>query len=317
MRAGILGAGAIAFDQGSGGLPMTHAKSYAAMADRVSLVAFAELDGGQRDSVSDAHPNLAVYESMEAMLEGDDLDIVSLCTPDALHEENLMAILDYPVKGIWCEKPLALTEAGAQRVAARAAEKGVVIQVNYFRRFIPELLTLRQALLNGEYGALLSARGIYPETYRHNGCHLFDLIHFFLGELNPVLATVGEKLNEDHDGCVTVVGAVGGREVVCQGVPRRPYNIFELEMLFEWGRIKVAENGRRIERYASGPDNAFPHLRLLDPEPEVVSCSWSGSFDHSLENLIDGIERGVAPISGVGPSIVCGRVLDSIAGMVV
>lgn len=317
MRAGIIGAGAIAFDAGKLGLPMTHAKSYANLVDDVSLVAFVEPDSHQRDLVLAQFPDLVPYISLDAMLSGERLDVVSICSPDTMHEAALLSLVESSVKGVWCEKPLALTAQGAKAVARKARVRGVSIQVNYWRRFIPEIQSLANAVRKGNFGSFLKGSGIYSETYMHNGCHLFDVIELFLGQFRPKIVKGGEALNAQGDGAVLVVGEAGGADVVCAGIPRKPYNIFELDMFFEEARIRLAENGRRVEISRHDQDAAFSHLRLLAPEPEVTVCDWRHSFDHALADLLECIRSGADTKSGPGPSVVCAGTLDRVAELLV
>lgn len=316
MKAGIIGAGAIAFDAGQLGLPMTHAKSYAALDSAIELVAFVEPDPTQREVVIALHPELHHYTSIQSMLEGETLDVVSLCTPDSMHETMLLEILDSPVKGIWCEKPMGLTAAGVAAIAEKAQSRGVCIQVNYWRRFVPEIRKVADDVRQGRFGRLLRMSGIYPETYIHNGCHLFDLIEMFAGPYTPLRLSGVDRIDSSSDGCLTVIGEAGGAEVVCVGIPRTPYNIFELDMFYEEGRIRIAENGRRIEISGHAQDNEFSHLRLLNPEPSVVTCDWQRSFDYGLDDLLESIRGHRPPLCGFKSSIACARTLDEVASLI-
>src|SRR5919201_989519 len=55
---------------------------------------------------------------------------------------------------ILCEKPLGLSPEDAAQAAAAAAEVGVLLQVGFWRRFVPELVKLRERLAAGELGPL-------------------------------------------------------------------------------------------------------------------------------------------------------------------
>lgn len=307
MRIGIIGAGAIAFDTGGLGLPMTHVRSCETLRDRVSLVAFAEPDDEQRARVASLYPHLVAYPSASAMIEEQELDIVSLCTPDSSHEAMLLDLLDRPIKGIWCEKPLAMSVEGGLRIVEKARSAGIAVQVNYWRRFIPEVQALAAAVRQGEYGPLLRVSGIYADTWIHNGCHLYDLMELIVGEFVPKRVWDGTNGAD----CVTIVGQCGDAEAVCVGIPRQPYNVFELDMFFANGRVRIAENGRRIEFQPHGRDDAFPHLCLLRAEPETTICRWRESFDNALADLAECIQEGREPLSGPVRSLACARTLET------
>ena len=55
-----------------------------------------------------------------------------------------------------CEKPCGLDTAQAQVCAAAADRQAVLLQVAYWRRFVPELAALRQQIRAGELGRILA-----------------------------------------------------------------------------------------------------------------------------------------------------------------
>src|SRR5262249_20520561 len=55
-----------------------------------------------------------------------------------------------------CEKPCGLTVAEATECASIAEAAGLVLQVAYWRRFVPELVDLRAQIQGGELGEILA-----------------------------------------------------------------------------------------------------------------------------------------------------------------
>jgi myo-inositol 2-dehydrogenase/D-chiro-inositol 1-dehydrogenase len=55
---------------------------------------------------------------------------------------------------VFCEKPCGLSADQAGRAAAAAAAAGLPLQVGYYRRFLPELMALRQRIAAGRLGQL-------------------------------------------------------------------------------------------------------------------------------------------------------------------
>ena len=55
---------------------------------------------------------------------------------------------------VFCEKPCGLSADQAGRAAAAAAAAGLPLQVGYYRRFLPELVALRQRIAAGRLGEL-------------------------------------------------------------------------------------------------------------------------------------------------------------------
>ena len=74
---GIVGAGRI-FEQ--------HASAYKALGARARLVAIADIDETQVRRATSRYFIPYAYQDHRALLERDDVDVVTVCTPPALHE---------------------------------------------------------------------------------------------------------------------------------------------------------------------------------------------------------------------------------------
>src|SRR5205823_3197017 len=55
---------------------------------------------------------------------------------------------------VLCEKPLGVRAADAEAAARAAEDAGIVLQVGYWRRFVPELRSLRERIAAGELGEI-------------------------------------------------------------------------------------------------------------------------------------------------------------------
>ena len=289
LRAAIVGAGAIATGIGEKQYPMTHVKSYYALSDQIELFAFVEPYKERRRIAKSVFQDFKFYENIDDLLNSEKIDILSICTPDEFHEEVLNKAFDANIRGIWCEKPMALDFNEARKIADKARMSGTVIQVNFFRRFIPEIRKIKEDLIDRVFGDIKLINGFYADTYIHNGSHLIDLIQFFCDELKNIYAHLKESYL--NDGSIFIYSKVS-EDVPCilQPFTRNLYNIFELDIFCEKARIRICENGRRIEVYHVKQDNHFTHLKILNPEHETILCNWQDSFTSALSNLIDVVE---------------------------
>src|SRR6266536_561053 len=77
------------------------------------------------------------YESFEAMLDDERVDVVHVTTPNHLHYPQAKAALTAG-KHVVCEKPLALDAAQARELLRLAEESGVVHCTNFNIRFYPQ-----------------------------------------------------------------------------------------------------------------------------------------------------------------------------------
>jgi predicted dehydrogenase len=146
------------------------------------------------------------YRDYREVLARDDVDAVTIATPNSLHEPIAVAALAAG-KHVMCEKPLALSLDGARRMAAAAHEAGRVTAVNHRYRWVPAARYLKELLDNGEAGEIrqiflnyfngLVADPSTPLQWRQTraegggvladiGSHLIDLSLWWLGPIARV-----------------------------------------------------------------------------------------------------------------------------------
>ncbi len=94
-------------------------------------------------------PNL--YGSWEDLVSRDDLDIVSVCTPNHLHAPIAIAALESG-KHVLCEKPLARTGVEAETISAAARKAGRVLRVAFNHRERGDVRVLKHYIENGDLG---------------------------------------------------------------------------------------------------------------------------------------------------------------------
>ncbi|MEZ4624346.1 MAG: Gfo/Idh/MocA family oxidoreductase [Thermomicrobiales bacterium] len=58
------------------------------------------------------------------MLANEEIDLLSIVTPDHLHADSFVAACEAGVKGIYCEKPISTTLEDADRMIAAAEASG-------------------------------------------------------------------------------------------------------------------------------------------------------------------------------------------------
>ncbi|MBI2218522.1 MAG: Gfo/Idh/MocA family oxidoreductase [Candidatus Rokubacteria bacterium] len=128
----------------------------------------------------------------------DVVDAVDVVTPADTHLDVAGAALEVG-RHCFVEKPLAVTVEDAQRLAARAARAGRVLQVGHIFRFHPVTLALRAALVAGRIGSVRFATARFsgfkrPRTdvgvTHADAIHYFDLLAFVLDRSPDRVAAV-------------------------------------------------------------------------------------------------------------------------------
>jgi myo-inositol 2-dehydrogenase/D-chiro-inositol 1-dehydrogenase len=94
---------------------------------------------------------LAVFPSVEEMLAAGGLDGVIIAAPTDQHVGLATQVIEAGVS-VLCEKPFGISAEHARKAAALATERGVALQIGYWRRFVPELVSLRQDMKSRKLG---------------------------------------------------------------------------------------------------------------------------------------------------------------------
>ena len=141
VRVAVLGAGAIA--------QVVHIPILSRMRG-VQVVAVSDKEPRTARTIAERFGISGGARSTEDILGDDSIDAVVVCTPNHRHEENVCDALAAG-KFVLCEKPLALTAAGVDRILAdeKAAER-LCVAMN--QRFRPDAAALRSFVQSGELG---------------------------------------------------------------------------------------------------------------------------------------------------------------------
>jgi len=104
------------------------------------------------------------YDSFEAMLEDERVDVVHLTTPNHLHFPQAKQALAVGKHAV-CEKPLALTSLESAELVELAKTAGLVNCTNFNLRFYPLVQETRARVLAGDLGDVWSVHGGYLQDW--------------------------------------------------------------------------------------------------------------------------------------------------------
>jgi len=120
---------------------------------RFKVIAGCDIDIKMAAPFAAAH-KFDLSDDYKTLLKRPDIDAVAIVTPHLLHEE--MAIASFAAgKQVFCEKPLALTTASAERILAASAKAGGVLGIGHERRYEPAMEEMRRLFESGQLGRLL------------------------------------------------------------------------------------------------------------------------------------------------------------------
>src|SRR5438094_1035868 len=147
-RLGVVGAGAIA--------QLAHLPVLAKMRG-VELVAVCDNDRPKARALADRFAIPDTCTDIEDLLELDDLDAVVVATPNHLHEPHVLSALAAKVH-VLCERPLALSSRGVERILAAAQRVNRTVTVGNNLRYRNDVQTLSRFIQGGELGRITGMR---------------------------------------------------------------------------------------------------------------------------------------------------------------
>jgi predicted dehydrogenase len=89
---------------------------------------------------------------------------VFLATPHSLHVEQISAVAAAG-KPVWCEKPLALTRAAAERAVAATKKAAVPFALGNNKRCFPCMRELKRLIADGALGDILHVEGNFSNEH--------------------------------------------------------------------------------------------------------------------------------------------------------
>ncbi|MER7083713.1 Predicted dehydrogenase [Saccharopolyspora kobensis] len=106
----------------------------------------------------------SAYGELADVLADDRVDVVHICTPNATHAPFAEAALRAG-KHVICEKPLGISLAEAERMAAAAGASDRIATVPFVYRYHPVVREIRARRLAGEFGAWNLLHGSYLQDW--------------------------------------------------------------------------------------------------------------------------------------------------------
>lgn len=205
LRAAVIG----------GGLGGYHGYAYD-RAPEYELVAACDINPAAFDRFYEraqiARGTIREYTDYREMFEKEQLDVVSVATPDQFHVDPVCDAAEAGIKGILCEKPLCTTLQDADRMVETIERTGAKLAVDHTRSWIPSYQAVRQAIRDGEIGGLtriLAHMGGRRSMLFRNGTHLVDAVCYF-ADADPVwVIAAHERGFEDYG---TVYKGEGGKD---------------------------------------------------------------------------------------------------------
>ena len=280
--------------------PCTHAGALAAMGN-VELAAGAARSEGSAAEFQRRWNTKAVYTDYRAMIEKERIDIVGVATNPETHSEIVKNIAGLGVKGILCEKPIALSLKDADEMMESCDKNGVVLMTMHNRRWNSLYRSAKELLQKGAIGTVNSIVGIcqgckpnknwqsdFEGPLLHDATHLFDILRYLFGDVEWITgdlerASLGDRVEDSAYSLMKFRNGIYATTLVNE---RTDYMRFELEIQASKGKLVLQTNEAFLwkydqSKYASGfkelaqveyPMAKKPLNAYLEAYKELISC---------------------------------------------
>jgi len=278
---------------GCGGQGQAHANGYA-REERARLTAVCDPVPSRAEDLASKYPGVHALTDAVATLREYRPEIVSICTPTALHPMLVEAAIKAGARAIHCEKPMAQTYGEARRMHEMAMRAGTILTICHQRRFEVWYRTTRDMIREKTIGELVSMEA-YTSNLLDMGTHWFDLLLFFVNDRKAdwVMGQIDGSANREAFGVPVETNALsfvhwpdGVTATLLTGrAPQTPV----LNKLCPRGFVIHGEQGR-IEM--DWPKFVVHRFGQPDLTPEIGRVDAVAA---SISDLIDCLENGSEP----------------------
>jgi myo-inositol 2-dehydrogenase/D-chiro-inositol 1-dehydrogenase len=316
---------------GLGRLGMRHAENLAFRVRHCQLVAACSPIQAERDAARTQLGVTQVFDSLEAMLQGADLDAVVLVTPTSLHAEQAITVLQAG-KHVFIEKPLALNVEDCERVeAVQAQHPQQIAMVGFVRRFDPSYASAFESIQADAVGKPFLVRSQTADQHSPDGffvrfagtsggifmdcsVHDIDLARWMLGGPKALRAfATGTNAchpdlaqHQDVDNGLAIVEFEGGARAVLYASRTFAHgHETQTEVIGTRGQLQVGHGAAR-DRVVFSDQHGVRHLAvkdfferfeaafLLEMQAFVDACHGTRPAPLSLNDATEATRIGLA-----------------------
>jgi len=315
---GKLGAAVV----GLGLVAAEHIKAYQAD-PHCEIVAFCSRDKNRAQVRADqlGLKNCRAYSDIESMLKQEDIDVVSICTPNNFHVEQGIAVAQAG-KALVIEKPIALDIEGARRLERAVAQAGVKSVVCFVLHWYPQFVNQAAMVDAGTVGDVFfvdceylhGGLDRYPSQWRwiwkksmggstllQGGIHAIDAMCRFL----PAAAEEVTAYTHQHTDAYEYPPSIVGVVKFADGAVGKLTSSFETVMPYQlnlrlYGTRGTIQNGRLWSEVIAPNQSDWAEF------PAVGADSGDPShhpFTSMVAHIVDCILHDRSPFPSVGDAL--------------
>jgi predicted dehydrogenase len=256
----------------------------------------------------------------------DDVDVVCVFSPDALHAEHCIAALEQG-KHVVCTKPMVTRLEDARSLVRLVRQKGVKFLVGQTMRFDRQFLHARGLFDRGDLGELIALESHYvhdmrpvyrftpwrltmPQDFMFGGCvHSIDVIRAFGGDIRRVHAfarksnlTPEYPLADNFFLNVEFASGVIGRVSGLYGIVHPPLPMMQFGVYGTKGSLQAEftdnEPGE-VRVVLDQSEGHRPSVLRFEAERDRSAYGHGATVIRYMRHFQDCLDRGVEPSPSV------------------
>jgi predicted dehydrogenase len=320
----------------------------AGFARTTQIPGFKNCEGARIVAIASAHRENAaevardfdienVADDWRALVERDDIDLISIVTPVVTHCEMTLAALDHG-KAVLCEKPMAMNAEEALRMTNKARDAGVLALMDHELRFLPGRGKLHELLHRGDIGKIRHAKITFRSDARADpnrpwnwwsdkkqgggalgaiGSHVIDGFRWLLGtEVDEVCGNLVTHIRErkDETGVVRDVTTddeanlllrfadgeftEGATGNASMSMVESGASAHSIEMFGSRGALKVDGNGYVWSAKTGEGDWTSVETDRGELASGMAEGSWSRGFTTFSKQIVAALRAGETTVEG-------------------
>lgn len=272
---------------GAGNMGKNHARTYSEIPS-INLVAIVDVNEKLGNEVARTYGS-RYYNDLSEMLSKENIQVVSICVPTALHVEVAKKCIDKRVN-VLLEKPIAMNVKEGEEILKYAKKKNVKMMVGHIERFNPAVQHVKQMIKKKELGdviAIMARRvGGFPPQIRDANIavdlaiHDIDIVNYLLEALpEEVSFHKGRNHIKKREDSVEFFLKYKNASAYLQANWVTPVKIRKLNITGTKGYLEMDYINQKIEFYKSNykkfreTSKNFSDYILRFSEPDVIGIA--------------------------------------------
>lgn len=269
------------------------------------------------------HYNVRSFKSLEEFLEsGIEVDVINVATPNGLHTEHGIMILDAG-KHLVMEKPMTLTKSDSEKLIQKGLQKQKEIFYVMQNRYSPPSVWLKEVLESGKLGDIYMVqincywnrdeRYYRPDSWHGTAdmdggtlftqfSHFIDLMYWYFGDITNIQARFGDFNHADltdfeDSGFISFDFVNGGMGSLNYSTAVWDKNLeSSITVIAENGSVKVGGQYMNEVRHCHIKDYKIPDLKPTNPGNDYGDYKGTAANHHFIiENVVDVLKGRSTP----------------------